>query len=1151
MPQSVTLADEFVLPDAAQEGSGASAVDVAQEFEPPPARQTEAITVDAHQKIADWNAAFRNTDSPEAGFDLVKKWAGEKAADSFKKNAASFAAEATTPLLHAPRANVPAENDLPASMRPMHGAASVVAGAYNSAAGFGESMVTPFNIATLGTFGALTRLASGVGRGAKAAQGALSAIKVAFGAEMAKAAGEQAGKASVDLADPNKSLQEKVETGLAPLITGGMAILSAHSGVVDAMEVTAPRARATNPNAVNEVIAGAPEKAPVEISDTNTIVPTPGPEASRLQATKGGQEKLTAIQDALKSPDTVIQYSVWDREMLPPGADRTAQVDIINPESAANERGGVASTNRALLQELGVDVPPAPESLPPGRYTLDQIKEAIAKEANLEPKVETKTAKELVADILEKNPNADVTAPEQLLGEGNYQLADVPVDRIGPVFGESTIQKKVVAKYMTNPPSDPIVLARVDGELRPVDGKHRLTAKQMSGEETIHAWVPVDDPIIAKTRPKPKLEAEFTPPSNVSPDALEVGLGAASPAEFRPVQEFTTSMKNAVMDMEATARGQEPAMATAKKTFGDTWDEAMRRIDENQNVADELIADLKEKSRPIKDVETAILAHRKIELQNAFNKATRNIAEGRGTPDSIAADKIARQVALDELLDLSRVNRESGSELGRGLNIRKAQAAEDFSLTTMLEKRSVALGDRKLTPEEVAQVEAQHARIKELEEAAKNEGGTERESNIRKAKADKAKDDFDESLERDVVQRMTGTERLRHEAVSTYDAARNLMTTGEFSFILRQGKLATAAHPILAAKAFPKAVQALFADEVTARAIDMEVLNHPDAPSAIEAGLHLTEAGERLSAREETMASKLADKIPVLGNFNQAGRVFLNKLRFDVYQSLKEARPEMTPEQNKALASFVNNATGRGSLGGLERAAVPLGRLLFAPRYLSSRIQFLVGRDMWGGDLTTRRIIAKEYAKTLIGLGAYYSALKLGFDSLTDDEKKKTSIETDPRSSDFGKVKIGNTRLDPLAGLSQVIVFGARSQLGSTKTASGKVVPIRGDVPYGGRNWMDVASSFARSKLHPLPGSIVNLYSGTDLGGNPATIGNQAVNFVTPMTYMDIYEALEEQDLPQGVSFSLLALLGEGLQTYDAKAKRAPKAKREMGAPAP
>ncbi len=429
------------------------------------------------------------------------------------------------------------------------------------------------------------------------------------------------------------------------------------------------------------------------------------------------------------------------------------------------------------------------------------------------------------------------------------------------------------------------------------------------------------------------------------------------------------------------------------------------------------------------------------------------------------------------------------------------------------------------------------SRIKELEEKiaksdfAKKERTPlhlDKEANTLKAQAEAVKLEFDQALERDRYANSSTFQKIKENTLNVYDTARLLMTTGELSFILRQGKVGVLSHPIQTAKALPNTFRALFADPIAAEALNMEVLNHPAIPAARAAKLHLIEEGASLNKQEELLMGKLVGKLPVIGKFNQAATVFMNRLRFDMWENMRKVG--MTPAEEKQLAVFVNEATGRGSLGSLEVAAVPLGRLMFSPRYFASRIQLATGHSMWGGTLATRRIIAKEYAKTLMGLGLYYTALEMAFTAAGE----KPEIGDDPRSSDFGKVKIGNSRLDPLAGVAQVAVFAARTASGEKANSKGKVTDIRGEkVPYGGDRWSDVAANFARSKLHPVPGAIVNLFDGTDLAGNKADLTNQALNLSAPVTYMDIYEALEEQDLPEGVALSLLALFGEGLQTYD------------------
>lgn len=409
------------------------------------------------------------------------------------------------------------------------------------------------------------------------------------------------------------------------------------------------------------------------------------------------------------------------------------------------------------------------------------------------------------------------------------------------------------------------------------------------------------------------------------------------------------------------------------------------------------------------------------------------------------------------------------------------------------------------------------------------------EGNRIKAELDAAREEFNNRVEQDRWEKMTPFQKGKRKAADLYDAARALMTTGELSFILRQGKFFALSHPVRTAKALPDMFRALLSNDQRANEINLKTLNDPEADAARQAKLHLpSDATSRLSKQEEINMGRWVGKIPVVKNFNHAATVFLNRLRLDSFKALRKAISKNgtpTPEEDRQIAMFVNEATGRGGLGKLEAAAVPLARIMFSPRYFASRLQMAAGHSLWGGTMRTRRAIATEYARSLAGLGIYYMLLK----GMLGDDEKEATIEGDPRSSDFGKVKVGNTRVDPLAGLAQVITLASRTATGEKKTLSGKVQPIRGKVPYGGEQWSDIIARYARGKLHPVPSSIANLFDGTDLGGDEATILNQAGNMVAPITYMDIYAALREQGLEDGAAMALLGLLGEGLQTYEKK----------------
>ncbi len=357
------------------------------------------------------------------------------------------------------------------------------------------------------------------------------------------------------------------------------------------------------------------------------------------------------------------------------------------------------------------------------------------------------------------------------------------------------------------------------------------------------------------------------------------------------------------------------------------------------------------------------------------------------------------------------------------------------------------------------------------------------------------------------------------------NAARSLMTTGEFSFVLRQGGISARSHPIQTAKALLPMLRS-FANDQYAHKMDMEVSNHPDAPLAKKAGLSIIAPDTVLSGGENAYAAHWAENLPILKNFNRAGRVYLNKIRMDGFSAMAQSlarNGEATLPEAKQLAMYMNESTGHGSLGMLEKSAAGLNTMFFSPRYVASRFQFLSGHSMWGGTARTRSLIAKEYAKMFVGLGVTYAI----------GAAAGGKVEKDPRSSDFGKIKFGNTRLDPLSGLAQVTTFGSRVATGETKNSAGQIEPLRGPkVKFGKDNTADVMARFARTKLAPVPGAVVNVLSGKDAVGNPASVGSEATKMAYPITYADIYQAIKDQGVPEGTALGLMTFFGDGLQTY-------------------
>jgi hypothetical protein len=304
-----------------------------------------------------------------------------------------------------------------------------------------------------------------------------------------------------------------------------------------------------------------------------------------------------------------------------------------------------------------------------------------------------------------------------------------------------------------------------------------------------------------------------------------------------------------------------------------------------------------------------------------------------------------------------------------------------------------------------------------------------------------------------------------------------------------------------------------------------------------------------LTKSEEVIMNYWMDKLPVFRNFNRAAIAFFNTMRADMFDMGAEtlgANRQMTAEEMEIWANYINAMSGRGKLSAgrysLEGAALLMNRTFFSARYVASRFQILTGQPLWHsagkGSPEIRKMIAKEYIR--LGIG-FATILALGMLTGAD-------IEKDPRSSDWGKLKFGNSRLDVAMGFGQTSTYMARLLTGTIKRGSGKVEPLRpknvffldGDfyqkdakVRYGGTDVEKVFTRFLRSKLSPQAGLAWSAFTGKDFKGSDVDFINAISQMAYPMTYGDIYDVMQEDGMPKNLSLAVLTFLGMGLQTYD------------------
>lgn len=369
--------------------------------------------------------------------------------------------------------------------------------------------------------------------------------------------------------------------------------------------------------------------------------------------------------------------------------------------------------------------------------------------------------------------------------------------------------------------------------------------------------------------------------------------------------------------------------------------------------------------------------------------------------------------------------------------------------------------------------------------------------------------------------------------------ARAIMTSYDFSAVGRQAWFASNAHPFMAAKAMRQMVHAAVSQRNYFDVMD-EIRQRPNFHLYEESKLALSVIDGPLSKQEEAyMGAWAARMVPGVAQSERAYVAFLNVMRanlFDMFAATLGKSGTVTAEEAKILANFVNIATGRGSLGSLEPAAGVLALQFFSPRYVWSRFQLLAGYPLWqrGATGRLRLLFAKEYARVIASKALFYGVVAMAALSLGGGDDDKPRITFDPRSSDFGKVRFRNTRIDVLGGIGQVIVPVTQLITGQRVNKAGVAIPIRGDdVPYNGQTGWDVANRAARMKFAPWLGTAADLLSGENVIGEKVTLGSAALSLVVPLSIKDTTKTIEDLGVPAGVAARMWGLFGTGVQTYE------------------
>lgn len=366
---------------------------------------------------------------------------------------------------------------------------------------------------------------------------------------------------------------------------------------------------------------------------------------------------------------------------------------------------------------------------------------------------------------------------------------------------------------------------------------------------------------------------------------------------------------------------------------------------------------------------------------------------------------------------------------------------------------------------------------------------------------------------------------------------RTTLTIGDFSYTFRQlARLVFAKPEKYLLPALKHNVLAFFSEQY-ARDTERVIKQNKYYQRGRDAGLHMNAWGKKVDPREETSLSNILKRVPLLGQLikasERAANTSVNKLRSDrfyQYCQLIDDAVRIDPSVDaqtfskwtEASARLAETETGRGNVKSLNNAMPFLTGMMFSPRYQLSVLQYVPRA------LTAPAPIRKEAITSAIRFHVQLAALITGITALINAAGGDASAEDDPLSSDYGKIKIGSTRLDLTAGTAawiRVIYQLAKAQRKSTTT---------GEI-YESNRW-DLAFNFLRTKLSPQASLLVDLLKGQTMIGEEVfdSPTKELYERLMPLAVQDVIEAIKEQGVAGGLA-AVPGIFGVGVVTYPDK----------------
>lgn len=308
---------------------------------------------------------------------------------------------------------------------------------------------------------------------------------------------------------------------------------------------------------------------------------------------------------------------------------------------------------------------------------------------------------------------------------------------------------------------------------------------------------------------------------------------------------------------------------------------------------------------------------------------------------------------------------------------------------------------------------------------------------------------------------------------------------------------------------------------------------------------------------EEAFPSSLPEKIPLFGRLFKASESAYNgaalRLRADLADRFinigeKNGLNMSRKDDSIHLGHLTGSLTGRGRLGPFEQASGILNTWFFSVKFFMSNVETLTAPFDYGArkiglakfESKGQQVAKKEAALSSLRIIATYAVIFTVAKLINPD-----MVDEDPRSTNFGKLKIYGKWIDITGGMGVLVRIAFNTLIPTQhngkwslwkKTSSGKWIDLREGGFGSSDGWDTLIDGLVSNKLSPIGSIFRDMLKGQNYDGNPVTPETVANNILVPLTLQTLKERMN--DPSEQHILETMILEGLGFSTYSTKQRK-------------